>query len=72
MIPSLEVIRFNASEILNDKEPALRALMTDKSVITKVIPRNKKVKSLKGNNGDFNMDDIFANNNNNDKSSFWT
>ena len=28
---SLEVIRFNASEILN--EPALRALMTDKSVI---------------------------------------
>ena len=43
---------------------------------TKVIPRNKKVKSLKGNNGDFNMDDpdIFAyiNNNNNDKSSFWT
>lgn len=30
---SLEVIRFNASEILNDKEPALRALMTDKSVI---------------------------------------
>ena len=43
---------------------------------TKVIPRNKRVKSLKGNNGDFNMDDpdIFAyiNNNNNDKSSFWT
>ena len=43
---------------------------------TKVIPRNKKVKSLKGNNGDFNMDDpdIFAyiNNNNNDKSGFWT
>ena len=30
---SLEVMRFNASEILNDKEPALRALMTDKSVI---------------------------------------
>ena len=30
---SLEVIRFNASEILNDKEPALRSLMTDKSVI---------------------------------------
>lgn len=30
---SLEVIRSNASEILNDKEPALRALMTDKSVI---------------------------------------
>ena len=30
---SLEVIRFNASEILKDKEPALRALMTDKSVI---------------------------------------
>ena len=28
---SLEVIRFNALEILN--EPALRALMTDKSVI---------------------------------------
>ena len=28
---SLEVMRFNASEIL--KEPALRALMTDKSVI---------------------------------------
>ena len=28
---SLEVIKFNASEIL--KEPALRALMTDKSVI---------------------------------------
>ena len=28
---SLEVIRFNASEIL--KKPALRALMTDKSVI---------------------------------------
>lgn len=28
---SLEVIRFNTSEILN--EPALRALMTDKSVI---------------------------------------
>ena len=30
---SLEVIRLNASEILNDKEPALRALKTDKSVI---------------------------------------
>ena len=30
---SLEVIRFNASEILNGKEPALRALKTDKSVI---------------------------------------
>ena len=30
---SLEVLRSNASEILNDKEPALRALMTDKSVI---------------------------------------
>ena len=30
---SLEVMRFNASEILKDKEPALRALMTDKSVI---------------------------------------
>ena len=30
---SLEVMRFNASEILNDKEPALRALMADKSVI---------------------------------------
>ena len=30
---SLEVIRFNASEILNDKEAALRALNTDKSVI---------------------------------------
>lgn len=30
---SLEVIRFNASEILNDKEPTLRALKTDKSVI---------------------------------------
>lgn len=30
---SLEVIRFNASEILNDKEAALRALKTDKSVI---------------------------------------
>ena len=30
---SLEVIRFNAPEILNVKEPALRALMTDKSVI---------------------------------------
>ena len=30
---SLEVIKFNASEILNDKEPALRALKTDKSVI---------------------------------------
>ena len=30
---SLEVIRFNASEILNDKEPALRALKTDKSVV---------------------------------------
>ena len=30
---SLEVMRSNASEILNDKEPALRALMTDKSVI---------------------------------------
>ena len=30
---SLEVIRFNASKILKDKEPALRALMTDKSVI---------------------------------------
>lgn len=42
---------------------------------TKVIPRNKQVKSLKGNNGDFNMDDpdIFAYiNNNNDKSNFWT
>ena len=32
-VVSLEVIRFNASEILNDKEPALRSLMTDKSVI---------------------------------------
>ena len=30
---SLEVIRFTASEILNDKEAALRALKTDKSVI---------------------------------------
>lgn len=30
---SLEVIKFNALEILNDKEPALRALKTDKSVI---------------------------------------
>lgn len=30
---SLEVIRFNTSEILNDKEAALRALKTDKSVI---------------------------------------
>ena len=30
---SLEAIRFNASEILNDKESALRALITDKSVI---------------------------------------
>ena len=30
-VVSLEVIRFNASEILN--EPALRVLMTDKSVI---------------------------------------
>ena len=30
---SLEVMRFNASEILNDKESALRALKTDKSVI---------------------------------------
>ena len=30
---SLEVIRFNASEILNDKEAALRALKTYKSVI---------------------------------------
>ena len=30
---SLEVMRFNALEILKDKEPALRALMTDKSVI---------------------------------------
>ena len=30
---SLEVLRSNVSEILNDKEPALRALMTDKSVI---------------------------------------
>ena len=30
---SLEVIRFNATEILKDKEPALCALMTDKSVI---------------------------------------
>ena len=30
---SLEVIRFNALEILNDKEPALHVLMTDKSVI---------------------------------------
>ena len=30
---SLEVMRFNASEILKDKEPALRALITDKSVI---------------------------------------
>lgn len=42
---------------------------------TKVIPRNRQVKSLKGNNGDFNMDDpdIFAYiNNNNDKSNFWT
>ena len=30
---SLEVIKFNASEILNDKEPALCALKIDKSVI---------------------------------------
>ena len=30
---SLEVMRFNASEILNDKESALRALITDESVI---------------------------------------
>ena len=30
---SLEVIKFNATEILNDKEAALRALKTDKSVI---------------------------------------
>lgn len=30
---SLDVVIANASEILNDKEPALRALMTDKSVI---------------------------------------
>ena len=29
---SLEVIRSNASEILNDKEPALRALITDNSL----------------------------------------
>ena len=30
---SLDVVIANASEILKDKEPALRALMTDKSVI---------------------------------------
>ena len=30
---SLEVIKSNAAKILNDKEPALRALITDKSVI---------------------------------------
>ena len=30
---SLDVVIANATEILNDKEPALRALMTDKSVI---------------------------------------
>ena len=30
---SLEVIKFNAAEILNDKEAALSALKTDKSVI---------------------------------------
>ena len=30
---SLEVMRFNASEILKDKEPALRTLIIDKSVI---------------------------------------
>ena len=30
---SLEVIKFNATEILKDKEPALSALKTDKSVI---------------------------------------
>ena len=35
MLPavSLEVIKFNATEILNDKEAALSALKTDKSVI---------------------------------------
>lgn len=30
---SLDVVIANASEILNDKEPTLRALKTDKSVI---------------------------------------
>ena len=30
---SLDVVVANASEILKDKEPALRALITDKSVI---------------------------------------
>ena len=32
-VVSLDVVIANASEILNDKEPALRALKTDKSVI---------------------------------------
>ena len=32
-VVSLDIVIANASEILNDKEPALRALMTDKSVI---------------------------------------
>ncbi len=32
-VVSLDVVVANATEILKDKEPALRALMTDKSVI---------------------------------------
>ena len=32
-VVSLDVVVANATAILNDKEPALRALMTDKSVI---------------------------------------
>ena len=32
-VVALDVVIANASEILNDKEPALRALKTDKSVI---------------------------------------
>ena len=32
-VVSLDVVVANASAILNDKEPVLRALMTDKSVI---------------------------------------
>lgn len=32
-VVSLDVVVANATEILKDKEPALRALMTDKSVV---------------------------------------
>lgn len=32
-VVSLDIVVANATEILKDKEPALRALMTDKSVV---------------------------------------